>query len=285
MKGKTIGIAIIVLCVCASIIVGALAIAGVFSKKSPPSSSSGTPSGTPSGAPSPKTPSRTPSTPPSAYSGPSYASTPSSSSSSWDSTGCTFPDSRARKADYGRKDVYCKNWCKGTEADPCCAGLGETSDPPVSPASFLQGLCRDTCGFGGSLGSNGICNCPADHPLDETTMSCQCVADGQKALDGQGFGCCSQNGVDSSGNCNDSSVCRGAGMSAARGTCCPGLVMDESYMCNPPCTPAGSATTPQNPFCCQPATNGAVMGGICTIHVAEEIPAHVGHDSYAVEDF
>jgi len=66
MKSSTI--AIVVLCVCASIIVGALAIAGVFKKKSPPpSSSSGSPSGTPAGAPSPRAPA--------AYSGPSYAST------------------------------------------------------------------------------------------------------------------------------------------------------------------------------------------------------------------
>ena len=61
--GVGIAIGFVVLLVCAGIIVGALGIAGVFNKKSPPSSSSGTPSG----APSPRTPS--------AYSGPSYAST------------------------------------------------------------------------------------------------------------------------------------------------------------------------------------------------------------------
>jgi Spondin-like TSP1 domain/Thrombospondin type 1 domain len=223
MKGKTIGIAIIVLCVCASIIVGALAIAGVFKKKSPPSSPSGTPAGAPSprapsGAPSPRTPSRTPGTQPGAYSGPSYApapgpaptpsddNTPSPQQTfvlgQWDSTGCTFPDSRAKKSDFGGKQGYCKNWCKGREADPCCSGLGETSDAPLNVPSFLQGLCRDTCGNGGTLGSNGICNCPGGTILDETTMACKlCETYGPPATDGSKPCCFGYNVDPSTGNC------------------------------------------------------------------------------------
>lgn len=214
MKPKTIFIIIFVLCGCASVIVGSLYAAGVIGgkKKSSPSSSSGTPAGAPSPS---KTPARTPSPrTPGAYSGPSYASASSSTSTSdnntpqtfvmgqWDSTGCTFPDSRAKKKDFGSKQGYCKNWCKGREADPCCSGLGETSDPPLNPASFLQGLCRDTCGNGGTLGSNGICNCPGGTILDQTTWACKlCETNGPPAADGSKPCCFGYNVDPASGNC------------------------------------------------------------------------------------
>ena len=222
-KGQTIIIAIVVLCVCASVIVGALYAAGVIGgspssggSKSQSPAQAPSPSRTPAQAPSPsRTPARAPSPrTPGAYSGPSYASAPSPTPApednppqtfvqgQWDSTGCTFPDSRAKKSGFGSKQGYCKNWCKDREADPCCAGLGETSDPPINPASFLQGLCRDTCGNGGTLGSNGICNCPIGTFLDQTTMTCKtCEMNGPPAADGSKPCCFGYNVDPASGNC------------------------------------------------------------------------------------
>jgi hypothetical protein len=82
--------------------------------------------------------------------------------------------------------------------------------------------------------------------------------------------------------------CAGRGEAPVNGKkCCTGLTRDDTYLCNPACVPDGEATTQERPFCCQPATNGGVMGGICTIHISAENSGSGigGHESYAVEDF
>ena len=308
-RGQTIGIAIVVLCVCASIIVGALYAAGVIGG-SPSSSGSLSPS-SPSKAPAPspsRTPAPAPARSPSAYSGPSYAPVtppppppppppPSSSDSTstsdpyatglWDSTGCTFPDSRAKKSDAQTKLSYCKNWCKDREADPCCAGLG--MDSSTLP-SLLQGMCVE-CGGGANRRSDGMCNCPPQYPLNITTMTCKCVPDGQPdPSGGQGPGCCSGRGIDDQGNCRSSSSCLQQGANLVNGaTCCPGLTRDDTGVCNPPCVPVGEATTTERPYCCSGLFNGAVLGGVCSAPSGggdtSTLDYGFGNSSYAVADF
>lgn len=224
-------IIILVLCACVSIIVGALVAAGVIGGSPSPSPSSGSPSGTPSGTPSstpsgtpsrtPGTPSGTPGTPPGAYSGPSYASTtppppsttpppPSSdpyATGLWDSTGCTFPDAGVRKSDTQSKASYCKYWCKGREADPCCSGLGMDSD---TLPSILQGMC--------------------------------CAGRGEPPINGKQ--CCTGLTKDFTGLCNPACVPSGQPTTTERPFCCEGLVNGATLggVCS---APTGGTETPQ----------------------------------------
>ena len=176
MKGKTIFIAIVVLCVCASVIVGALYAAGVIGGS--PSSSGGSkssspvmtpaPSPGPSGTPAPSPGSSgTPSHTPAAYSGPSYASAPAPAPAP---DACT-PNGQPTTT---------------TDGSDCCSHLKDG-----------DGNCFTACTLPGQ---------PA--PAPGTGQCCQvelngmcvfCIPDGSPAPNGF---CCSQSGIDSSGNCN-----------------------------------------------------------------------------------
>ena len=97
----------------------------------------------------------------------------------WNSAGCTFPDSRAKKSDAPTKLSYCKNWCKGREADPCCAGLGMDSE---TLPSLLQGMCcaargefpsteKKPCCTGLTRDDTGVCNPPCVPAGEATTTN------------------------------------------------------------------------------------------------------------------
>jgi hypothetical protein len=112
---------------------------------------------------------------------------------------------------------YCKFWCKGREADPCCSGLGMDSD---TLPSILQGMC--------------------------------CAGRGEPPLNGK--------------------------------KCCTGLATDFTGLCNPACVPSGQPTTTERPFCCEGLTNGATLGGVCSVPTGGTDNG-VGTSSYAVADF
>jgi len=136
MKTKTVGILILVLCACASIIIGSLYAAGIIGGSPPPSS---TKTNTPSQSPSP---SGTPSTP-GAYSGPSYAPAPS--------------PTPVQDAGICPANTYSSDGSSG--APPCTQCPDNSTSMPGSPNS---GYCSCGSGYYQTSGECQQCTqCPA----------------------------------------------------------------------------------------------------------------------------
>ena len=215
-------IILIILCGCASIIIGSLYAAGIIGGSPAPPSSKTPPSTPPSSkTPSSRTPSRTPSTP-GAYSGPSYAPAPAPTPAPTPDA-CT-PDGQPST----------------NNGQDCCSQLGQD----------MNHLCNTACTPDGQPVPGGNGNC-CNWELNGTCVNC--IPDGSPArIDPM---CCSKFKDTNTGNCapRPTPCVLGAEISrdnvCATSPCGLGYYETITYQVTTPAQNGGTCENPKRVLC------------------------------------